>query len=53
MLDCEYDEEDPYEKTAFAYAFTNILVSARDKTPYNPQSASAAAPQNVKLEEEK
>jgi hypothetical protein len=53
FLDCHYDEKDQEEKTAFSVSFENTLISARMKQPYNPQAATAARPQIVKLEEEK
>lgn len=53
FLDCKYDETDDEEKAAFGASFENILVSAKIKTPYNPQNATAAKPMNVQLEEEK
>jgi hypothetical protein len=53
IIDCEYDEEEDDEKTAFTAAFENTLSSAKLKKPYNPQGATAATPINVKLEEEK
>jgi hypothetical protein len=53
ILDCEYEEDDPDEKTAFESAFESILLSATLMKPYNPQGATAAMPLIVKLEEEK
>ena len=53
FLDCKYRERDDEEKAAFRASFENILISAKIKTPYNPQSATAAMPVNVRLEEEK
>jgi hypothetical protein len=53
FLDCKYDEDDEEESAAFKASFENILISAKIKTPYNPQSAIAAKPIHVKLEEEK
>ena len=53
FLDCHYDENDEEEKKAFNAAFTNTLVTATLKNPYNPQAAFAARPLNAKLEEEK
>ena len=53
FLDCRYDEEDDEESAAFKASFENILISAKIKAPYNPQSATAAMPINVRLEEEK
>ena len=53
FLDCRYDEDDEEEKAAFRASFENILISAKIKTPYNPQNAIAAKPINVRLEEEK
>jgi hypothetical protein len=52
FLDCHYEEEVKEEKDAFDSAFTNILLSATAKLPYDPSGATAAAPKNVKLEEE-
>jgi hypothetical protein len=53
FLDCHYAEKDQEEKTAFSVSFENTLISARMKQPYNPKDATAARPQNVKLEDEK
>ena len=52
FLDCKYDEDDAEETAAFRASFENILISAKIKTPYNPQNATAAKPINVRLEEE-
>ena len=53
FLDCHYDEDNDDEKTAFAAAFTNTIISAKQNEPYNAQGATAAKPKNVKLEQEK
>ena len=52
FIDCKYAEKDIEEKAAFEASFENILTAAKIKTPYDPKSATAAKPMNVRLEEE-
>ena len=53
FLDCKYDKEDDEETNAFKSSLENVLISAKGKTPYDPEKATVARPLNVKLEDEK